>query len=444
MVRIGQSYQIEIVDFSHDGEGVGRIENMVIFVPRAVPGDFVLVEITLLKKNYARATIKQMIKTSPQRINPACKVVGECGGCQLAQINYNQQLKWKQQRVASALSRIGHTDTQISPIIGMPNPFAYRNKAQIQVGKGKDKLIAGFYQRGTNDIVDLNGCKIHHPLISQAISGIKQVLVDLNIAPYNKLTNSGVLKQIVIRASFNQNTLMVVLITGPRDFPQKFQLVQELSDRIPGLVSIVQTINQGKGSRANTLILWGESYLIERIGQLKFAISPDSFFQVNPIQTEILYNTIKETAALTGKEIVWDLYCGTGSIGLYLARDAKRVIGVESVTTAVKDAKLNAKLNGIDNVEFHLDKAEHFSGGPSPQVIVVDPPRSGCDPNLLETIGKKRPNRLVYVSCNPATLARDIKILLTMKYNVVQVQPVDMFPQTSHVECVVLMSRVEK
>lgn len=444
----GETYQIEITDLTHDGEGIGRVDDFAVFVPEALPGDVVLGKVISTKKTYARALIEKTFKNSDQRIAPVCPKAESCGGCQLAYMGYEHQLAWKQRKVQDVLKRIGKLDAEVLPIIGMERPEGYRNKSQFPVGLVDNRLVIGFYQKRSHNIVDTDYCRLQHPLINKAARVVKQALIDLKIEPYNEKDHLGVVRHAVIRTSFSRHTLMLIFVTRTKELPHRDKLIEVLTAELPELTSIYQNINSqvtnvifGTESR----LLWGEPYLFDQIGDLEFAISPRSFFQVNPIQTKVLYDLAKEAAGLTGRETVWDLYCGIGTIGLYLASDAAKVIGVETVPEAVEDARYNAVLNGIDNAEFYTGKAEELAPklldkGLKPDVIVVDPPRRGCDSGLLETIQSVQVPKVVYVSCNPSTLARDLGMLKEAGYRVESVQPVDMFPDTRHVETVVLLS----
>ncbi|NLL88404.1 MAG: 23S rRNA (uracil(1939)-C(5))-methyltransferase RlmD [Firmicutes bacterium] len=450
-VNKGETYQIEITDMTHDGEGVGRVDDFAVFVPEALPGDVVLARVISVKKTYARALIEKILTKSNQRITPVCQKAEWCGGCQLAHMDYKHQLAWKQRYVEEALNRLGKIETKVLPIIGMENPEGYRNKSQFPVGFADSKLVMGFFQKRSHQIVDTDHCRIQHPLINKAFQSVKQVLRDLRVEPYNEINHSGVIRHVVIRVSFCNHALMIVFVTRTDDFPHRDELITCLTKELPEPASVYQNINSkvtnvifGSESR----LLWGERYIVDRIGDLQFAISPRSFFQINPIQTKVLYDLVKGAAALTGTETVWDLYCGIGTIGLYLAADAKQIIGVESVEEAVADARFNAALNGIEHARFIAGKAEDVAPkllqeGLQPDLVVVDPPRKGCDPDLLATIKAVEVPKVIYVSCNPATLARDLRILTEYGYQVKMVQPVDLFPDTSHVETVVLMSRAK-
>lgn len=450
-VKQGETYRIEIIDLAHDGEGVGRVDGFTVFVPEALPGDVVAARVISVKKTYARALIEKILVRSGQRIIPACPKAEWCGGCQLAHMDYSHQLAWKEKHVREALARLGKIEAKVLPIIGMENPDAYRNKAQFPVGVAAGNLAMGFYQKRSHQIVDTDYCRIQHPLINKGMRTVKQALMDLGIEPYNETAHTGTVRHAVFRASFSNNTLMIIFVTCADDLPQQDQLIARLRSELSELASVYQNVNPKVTNvifGPKSKLLWGEPYIVDQIGELKFAISPRSFFQVNPVQTKILYDLVKNAAALTGRETVWDLYCGIGTIGLYLAADAARVVGVESVDEAVADAHCNAELNGIDHARFYVGKAEELASwllqeGLHPDVVVVDPPRKGCDPGLLATIKTVEVPRLIYVSCNPATLARDLAILTEYGYQVEYVQPVDMFPDTAHIETVVLMSRKE-
>ena len=448
---VGNYYTVKITDLNSNGEGVGRVNDFVTFIPETIPGDLVEIQISEVKKSFARGVVIRLIENSPDRICASCAVSKNCGGCQLQHMEYKAQLNWKENQVNQALQRIGKLDVLASPIIGMETPNYYRNKAQLPVGVKDDTLIIGFYRKGTHDIVDYTSCNILHPLIHKTAVAVKEVLAELEIPAYNRRTKQGILRHVIVRVSFTQAKLMVIFVTTTKTLVKQELLVEQLTNLVPELVSIAHNINPRSSKTIlgrETKIVWGESYLIDTIGQLEFAISPASFFQVNPIQTEILYDKVKEYANLSGREVVWDLYCGTGSIGLYLASEAKKVYGVESLAAAVLDAEYNAKLNKRTNTEFICGRAEdvlpkYADTGEQIDLVILDPPRQGCESALLETISRLEVPKLIYVSCNPTTLARDLAYLSAHGYQVEQVQPVDMFPMTTHVECVVLMSRVK-
>lgn len=447
--RKGAEHRVEITGLSHEGSGVGRVEGRVVFVPDTMPGDVACVRLVDVKKRLAHGELKEILEASADRKEASCPHAKLCGGCQLQTMDYAAQLRLKRQQVKDALERIGKLDVNVLPTLGMENPYHYRNKAQIPFGKQENKLVMGFYQKGSHEIVDLETCEIQHPLLVKLALELKKLVTKLGIEPYDRQTEQGVLRHTVIRVSFSEQKLMLILVTRTSDFGQKKELIKELRQAVPELVSVVQNINPSVGNMIlgrETKLLWGEDYLQDRIGELNYAISPGSFFQVNPKQTKVLYDLVKEGLSLTGRETILDLYCGAGTIGLYLASEARQVIGVESFATAVADARYNAERNGIKNATFHVGKAERLVPNlmqkeDDIEAVIVDPPRQGCDPALLETLVTSKVPKIVYVSCNPATLARDLSYLATNGYEIGEVQPVDMFPWTSHVETVTLLVR---
>ncbi|NMA14602.1 MAG: 23S rRNA (uracil(1939)-C(5))-methyltransferase RlmD [Clostridia bacterium] len=448
-VSKGQQLEIKIEELNHQGEGVGRHEGFTIFVPQTVPGDEIISRVISVQKNYARAVVENLVSASPHRIVPVCEHFEKCGGCQLQHLDYAEQLKYKQKIVYNALKRIGGLDVTVLPVIGMASPWQYRNKAQVPIGTVNGKVQAGFFEKGSHNIVDLNNCHIQHPVNDQVVHTVRKLLQELKISVYNENAHRGLVRHIVARTSFATGEVLVIIVTNGRELPETKKLITALRANINNLVGIVQSINTRRGNAIlgqEEKTLWGQPYLIEKLGSLTFRLSPRSFFQVNPQQTEILYQKAKEYAKLQGQETVFDLYCGIGSIALFVADVAAKVIGVEIVESAVEDARQNAKLNDISNVEFHTGAAEEvvprlYQQGYKADVVLVDPPRKGCDDRLLKTMAAMQPERIVYISCNPATLARDLKYLTAHGFTVIEVQPVDMFPQTAHVETVVLMSR---
>ncbi|MCW3489475.1 23S rRNA (uracil(1939)-C(5))-methyltransferase RlmD [Dethiobacter alkaliphilus] len=448
-VKKGQQVELEIHSLNHDGEGVGRYQGFTIFVPDAVPGDTVNAKVISVQKSYARALLQSVITSSPTRIAPSCEHAAQCGGCQLQHLQYEEQLKLKQNIVSDALKRIGGIDIHVLVTMGMQDPWRYRNKAQVPVGLENGTVRAGFYEKRSHNIIDLKCCHIQHPANDNVVQTVRNILQQLSVPVYREREHKGLVRHILARTSFTTEEVLVAIITNGRQLPKKQEVVQQLKDSIPNLCGIVQNINNRKG---NTILgneeftLWGRPWLREQLGDLQFHVSARSFFQVNPLQTEVLYNKALEYANLSGTETVFDLYCGIGTISLFLARKAAKVVGVESVEAAVHDARENAKVNNIENAEFHTGTAETvvprlFKQDYHADVVVVDPPRKGCDEKLLATIAAMRPQRVVYVSCNPATLARDLKYLQQNGYNPIEAQPVDMFPHTSHVETVVLLER---
>jgi len=451
-LRRGETVEVEITDLSHDGEGVGRVGGFTLFVPQTAPGDLVEARVISVQKTYARGLPLAVKRYSRLRVEPACRHFARCGGCRLQHLQYEAQLRLKQERVREVLRRLGQVEAPVLPVIGMADPWGYRNKAQVPVAAENGRLVAGFFEPRSHRVVDMDSCPIQHPAGNRVVQAAREALEELHIAPYDEKTHRGAVRHILSRASFSTGEVLLTLVTAQEKLPHAARLVEKLRTSLPGLVGIVQNINTGRG---NTILgdrevtLWGRPYLVEALGGLTFHVSSRSFFQVNPKQTEVLYDKVLAYTGLTGTETVFDLYCGTGTIALYLARKTKTVIGVESAREAVRDARSNAKLNRINNALFFEGRAEEvvprlLEEGYRADIIVVDPPRKGCEPSLLQTIIAAAPRRLVYVSCNPATLARDLQILEKSGYRTVEVQPVDMFPHTSHVECVTLMSKVEK
>ncbi|MFC7441864.1 23S rRNA (uracil(1939)-C(5))-methyltransferase RlmD [Laceyella putida] len=450
VVQQGQVIQLEVTGQAHDGAGVGKYEGFTIFVPLAVPGETVKVQIELVKKNYARGKLLEILAAHPDRTEPTCPIYEECGGCQVQHLSYEAQLTYKRQQVIDHFARIGGLDeVPIRPVLGMKEPWRYRNKAQVPFGRRQGKVVAGFYAPGTHQIIDMDSCLIQHETNDEAIAKVKALADELDIPIYDEAKHTGVLRHVMVRVGFQTGEMMIVLVTNGEALPRRDELVKRLVEAFPRLTSLIQNINP---KRTNVIlgkknkVLWGKSVIHDTIGEVKFAISPHSFYQVNPSQTKVLYDQVLRYAALTGEETVIDAYCGIGTIALYLAKHAKQVYGVEIVSEAIRDAKANAKLNGIKHVHFEVGAAETvmprwLSQGIQPDVIVVDPPRKGCDPVLLKTVAGMGPERLVYVSCNSSTLARDAKILQELGYHVQEVQPVDMFPQTGHVECCALFVR---
>ncbi|TCS95869.1 23S rRNA (uracil(1939)-C(5))-methyltransferase RlmD [Hazenella coriacea] len=450
-VQVGQTIEYTITGQGHNGSGVGKVDGFTVFVPLAVTGEQVKAKITLVKKNYAQAELVEVIKPHPDRTEPLCPVFEQCGGCQTQHITYKAQLEMKRQQVQDSFARIGGLpEIVVHPVIGMTEPWRYRNKAQVPVGQREGGgIIAGFYAAGSHEIIDMDACQIQHPDNDRIITAVKKIANELKIPAYHEQTHQGILRHIMVRIGFHTGEMMIVLVTNGKHLPQKQELITRLRQQFPDITSIIQNINT---RRTNVILgpthrlLWGKEYIVDTIGEIQFKISPHSFYQVNPTQTKVLYDQVKKMARLTGKETVIDAYCGIGTIALYIASSAKQVYGVEIVPEAIEDAKQNATLNGINHAHFEVGAAETvmprwLQQGIQPDVVIVDPPRKGCDSTLLDAIVGMKPERLIYVSCNPATLARDAKILHEKGYEVKEVQPVDLFPQTGHVEAIALIQR---
>ena len=442
---------LEIEDCGIDGEGIGKADGFTVFVKDAVIGDTVTAKIIKAKKNYGYGRLMEVLKPSPYRVEPKCEFARQCGGCQLQALSYDQQLVFKTNKVKGHLERIGgFTDIPMEPIIGMDELFHYRNKAQFPVGRNKEgKIVTGFYAGRTHNIIENRDCALGVAENKEVLDRVIAHMEKYGIEPYNEATGKGLVRHVLIRYGYFTKEVMVCLILNGNKLPKEEQLVKSLCE-IPGMTSI--TINVNK-KHSNVILgeeirlLWGQEYITDRIGDISYQISPLSFYQVNPMQTQKLYAKALEYADLHGEETVWDLYCGIGTISLFLAQKAKFVRGVEIVPAAIENAKENAKLNGLENTEFFVGKAEEVlpreykKNGVYADVIVVDPPRKGCDETLLETMIEMNPERIVYVSCDSATLARDLKYLCERGYELRKVCPVDQFGMTVHVETVVLLSQ---
>ncbi len=461
--------QTDITDMSVDGLGIGRASDFTFFIKGAVTGDRVSAVITRMNKNYGYAKTLEILEPSPDRISPPCPRSSRCGGCQLMEMSYPAQLAFKEAKVRNDLERIGgQSDFLLQPIIGMQAadpgcnedamhrciPLHFRNKMQYPVGTDKDgNIVCGFYAGRTHYIVEGSDCPVSKTDADKVLVKIKDFLTKHNISAYDETTGCGIVRHILIRSAKDRSMMVCLVINAP-SLPDNANdlLVRELRDEFPNISSICLNINKKKTNvilGTETKCLFGNDYIEDTIKDLKFRISALSFFQVNPVQTERLYDKVLEFADLTGKEYVWDLYCGAGTISLFLAKKAARVCGVEIVAPAIENAKLNAQLNGIKNVSFFCGPSETVfpqmvlsDKGMRSDIVVLAPPRKGCDMALLDAILSVLPEKIIYVSCNSSTLARDIKILTQGGcYKLIKAAPVDMFPHTVHVETVVLMSR---
>ena len=453
---------VEITDIGVSGEGIGHVDGYTLFIKDAVIGDVVEAKVMKAKKNYGYARLMKVITPSEYRVEPKCAFARRCGGCQIQEMSYDRQLVFKDQKIRGNLERIGgftkdQIDTVMQPVVGMEPPFGYRNKAQFPFGTDKEgNPITGFYAGRTHDIIANTDCALGVDQNREILEIILQYMRENKIKSYDEKTGKGLIRHALIRYGFKTKEIMVCLVVNGKKLPKAERLIEKLI-QIEGMTSITISPNT---RRDNVImgdsyeILWGQGYITDYIGNVKYQISPLSFYQVNPVQTEKLYGLALEYADLKGDETVWDLYCGIGTISLFLAQKAKQVYGVEIVPQAIDDAKENAKINAIDNAEFFVGKAEevlpeyyaeyereHNGETAHADVIVVDPPRKGCDETLLETIVKMQPEKVVYVSCDSATLARDLKYLCANGYEIKMCRGVDQFPQSVHVETVVLLSR---
>ena len=444
---------LKVTGLGSSGEGVGKTDGFTVFAHGALADETVEVELEQVKKNYASGKVTAILEASPERVEPLCPVYEACGGCQLQHLNYTGQLKAKEQQVRDALFRIGHLqEVKVLPIIGEEDPWHYRNKMQFPVAFENGILEIGCYAAATHKVVGVENCLIQKQRNNDIIAVVRQWMRQYEISAYDEKTGKGVVRHVMGRVGVNTGEVMAVIITAGYDIPHGKELVKMLRDAVPGLKSVVQNINKKQTNIVmgnKTRLLYGKTTIKDRLGTLKFNISAQSFFQVNSAQAEKLYNKAIEFAALSGGETVVDCYCGTGTISLYLAKHAQKVYGIEIIASAIEDAKRNAEDNRCDNAEFILGDAavkmqELVEQGVRPEVVLLDPPRAGCEEKVLAAIAQVMPQRIVYVSCNPASLARDLAYLEQNGYQAEVAQPVDMFPMTHHVETVVLMTRIKK
>ena len=442
--------RLEITAFTSLGSGIGRFEQMAVFVDGTAPGDVITAHIIKVKKNYAVGKVQKFHKKAKCRIESDCAVDSRCGGCAYRHITYEKELEIKRQSVNDAMKRIGGIDAECEDILHIERPEHYRNKAQIPVGMSDDgKIVTGFYSKKSHRIVDCDDCRLQHGDFLPIIRAVKKYIYENPVTVYNEETGEGLIRHIYLRKAFKTGQLMVCLVINGNSIPRRDKLTETLLETGLDIGSVV--INKNKkntnvvlGEECETI--YGRDFIEDRLCSLTFRISPLSFYQVNPEGTELLYVKAKEYAGLTGNEVLLDLYCGAGTIGLTMAGAARQLIGVEIIPQAIENAKENARLNGIENARFICDDANGaaktlFDEGVRPDVVVVDPPRKGCSREVLETISKMAPDRVVYVSCDPATLARDCGIMKELGYNTERLCAVDMFPRTVHCETVALLTR---
>lgn len=441
--------ETEIIDINHRGQGVAKVNGFIVFVDNVIMGDWVKFEVVEVKKKYAIGRLIELLEKSTFRVEPNCKYFWECGGCQIMHIDYQKQLDYKKLRVMSDVKRVlGDEGIEFRDTIGMQDPYRYRNKGTFPVAAHKGKAAIGAYKLTTHDIVDLESCIIQHPIAEIIVNTFRTLMNTLGIEPYDEIRHTGLVKHLIIRTNKNDEA-MLIIVTSKNKLPYKGEIVSELLKEAQHLKSIILNVNE---NQPNVILgdkykkLYGDSILEDWIFDLAFSISPSSFFQVNPLQTEVLYNKAIDYAQIDDTINVFDIYCGIGTISLAAAKKAKHVYGIEIVQEAIDDANENAMKNKIDNVDFYCGKAEEIfpklhNQGIDADIVIVDPPRKGCEKSVLDTIIKIEPERVVYVSCNPSTLARDLKILVDGGYKVVEVQPVDMFPHSVHVESCSLLVR---
>ena len=469
MMQKNEVVKVKIEDIGVGGEGIGKVDGYTLFIKDTIIGDVVEAKVMKAKKNYGYARLMNVLTPSEDRVEKVvCPMARKCGGCQIQEMKYPAQLAFKESKVRGNLERIGEVpgellDQIMHPVVGMDEegmqPFRYRNKAQFPIGTDKDgRVTAGFYAGRTHSIIGNTDCVLGVEVNEEILNCILDFMEEFEIPAYDEVKHKGLVRHVLLRYGFKTDEIMVCLVINGKTIPHCHDLVGRLR-QIPGMTSITLSSNTAKTNviMGDTIrLLWGQEFITDYIGEIKYQISPLSFYQVNPVQTEKLYGLALDYAGLTGNETVWDLYCGIGTISLFLAKKAKQVYGVEIIPQAIDDAKNNAKINNITNAEFYVGKAEevlpeyykeyektHNGETAHADVIVVDPPRKGCEESLLQTIVDMQPEKVVYVSCDSATLARDVKFLRAKGYELKDVTPVDQFPHTVHVETVVLLSKGE-
>lgn len=449
MLEKGLVKEAEIIDMNHMGQGLAKIDNFVVFVSKALTGDRVKIKITDIKKNYARGEIIDIVKPSESRIKPPCPYSEQCGGCQLMHMDYKEQLNYKRTRVISEFRRAGVSfdEETVYDTIGMDGPYRYRNKTAFSVTEKNNEIEIGPYEQGTYNTVDIKSCLLQSKAADELVTSFKNLMKKYNIEAYDKKTGKGIIRNIVIRNN-QKNELMLIIVTTREVFRNKVQLINELS-QIPNIKTIVQNINNKNTNLimgSKNIILYGEGVIIDSIGDMSFTISLETFFQINPLQTEKLYRTAIDYAGISKDDICFDIYCGIGTISLLAAKKAKKVYGVEIVEQSIINARGNAEKNSISNVEFHAGKAEEiilelYKQNIKADIVILDPPRKGCGKEVIDTIINMAPGRLVYVSCNPSTLARDIKLFEDGGYKLEKTQPLDQFSWSVHCEVVCKLER---
>lgn len=444
MLIKNKEYVLDITGMGSEGEGVGKVDGCAVFVPYALKGEKVRVKIVKVLKNYSFGKLLEVIKPNPLRISPDCEYFYKCGGCNFWHVDYALEVEYKTNKVKDALERIGSVYTEVLPVIPAEKTVNYRNKAQFAVNN--DGI--GFFAPRSHRLIPIGNCAIQHEINEKAVRTVYEYMEKYSVLPYDEKSHTGDIRHIYTRVAVNTGEIMVCIVTRGKRLPHAQDLVDSLRRIDEGIVSIFQNINPNKTNVAlgeKEVLLWGKSTITDKIGDLIFQISPKSFYQVNSAQTKVLYDEIIKLANFTGGERVFDLYCGIGTIALYTAKYVKEVVGVEVVGEAVNNAIKNAEINNINNAVFYKGVAEDIADSlGKADVVIVDPPRKGCDKKLLLMINTISPNRVIYVSCNPATLARDLKILQAYGFEIKTIQPVDMFPRTPHVETVVLMTRVKE
>lgn len=448
-VKKNEEYIVEIIDNGFQGEGIAKIDNLAIFIPNTIKGEKVKIKILKVTSSHAFGKVIEIIKKSEFREESDCATYDKCGGCNLRHINYDETISMKKKSVENTLRKTLGRDVQVNECIEMDNPYFYRNKLQYPIGIGEDgKLVMGVFAERTHRIINTKHCKIQNELSQDIANDIYEFIVKNNIKVYNEKTLKGSIRHIIIRIGIKTNEIMVTLVSNEEKIYLEKELVNFLTNKYKEIKTIVKNINSNNTNvilGKKTQVLFGDGYIYDYLGDYKFKISTMSFYQVNPIQTEKLYKKAIEYAKLTGKETIFDLYCGIGTIGIFASKNVDKLYGIETVEQAIEDAKENAELNNVKNAEFFVGDVEETlpkfikERKIKPDVVFIDPPRKGCEKTALETILEIEPKKIVYISCNPATLARDLKIL-EEKYNMDKLAICDMFGFTSHVETVSLLT----
>jgi 23S rRNA (uracil1939-C5)-methyltransferase len=445
-MEVGEIYEGIVVDINDKGQGVLKYQNMAVFLDGGLPGDKVTFKIKTLKKKYAIASIEEIVKKAKDRIDAPCKYFGQCGGCQIQNLEYSSQLNLKRKQVENTINRIGGLkDLKCDVIYGMENPYYYRNKVQMPIQKINGEIKIGFFKRGTHEVIDIDECIIQHKNNNNIIKGIKKWIEENNIKIYDEKSHKGNIRHLIIKMDFKTEKWLLIIVGRKRELVFKNELISILEANSNGFTGLIYNQNIEK---SNVILgkkfekIYGSEKLTMHLGSLKFKISAPAFFQVNTKQTEKLYERALKMADLDGSEIVYDLYCGTGSISLFLAKASKKVIGIEIIKEAIDDARENAKINDINNVEFYAGDVKEvfpkrYAKGDIADVVVIDPPRKGCNEKVIDTICEMEPKKVVYISCNPATLARDIKYFNLKGYKVELIELVDLFAHSVHIESVV-------
>ena len=447
-IQKNQEYIVEIIDNGFEGEGIAKIDGFTIFIPGAIKGEKVKILIVKVLSSHAFGKVLEILEKSEARQDADCATYKRCGGCNLRHIKYQETLKMKQNAVQSLVNKALKTKVEVKETIGMENPFHYRNKAQYPIGINKEgEPVIGVFAQRTHEVIPMEKCLIQNPKSEEIAKTILQFIKDNKISVYNEKTGKGLFRHIVIKVGVKTNQIMCILVVNGKSIPKEAQLVEELTSKFPQIKTIVKNINMRNTNvilGKENINIYGDGYIEDILGEYTFRISPLSFYQVNPVQAEKLYNLGVEMAQITKQDTVFDLYCGIGTITLFMSKYAKKVYGIEIVEEAIKAAKENAKINNIDNTEFYAGDVEVVlddlinNKGISADIVMFDPPRKGLDKNSINNILKIKPKKIVYISCNPATLIRDLSFFED-QYDIKTIVPVDMFPFTSHVECVAVL-----